>query len=142
MAASIQPNNSISTKCSEGKMEKTNSSLFLFPSYQQELLNIVKELKNRTTSRTLNVETKFIKHANPIISFFLSELFKLCLSTGTYPDLTKVEKLASWSSGNAFVSGAVDLRLKSRADQIGHSFANGSSPLRHFFKRSCVARAQ
>ena len=49
---------------------------------------------------------------------------------------------ASWSSGNAFVSGAGDLRFKSQAGQIGHSVANGSPPLRHFFKRSCVARAQ
>ena len=49
---------------------------------------------------------------------------------------------ASWSSGNAFVSGAGDLRFKSRAGQIGHSVANGSPPLRHFFERSCVARAQ
>ena len=49
---------------------------------------------------------------------------------------------ASWSSGNAFVSGAGGLRFKSRANQIGHSVANGSPPLRHFFERSCVARAQ
>ena len=49
---------------------------------------------------------------------------------------------ASWSSGNAFVSGAGGLRFKSQAGQIGHSIANGSPPLRHFFKRSCVARAQ
>ena len=49
---------------------------------------------------------------------------------------------ASWSSGNAFVSGAGGLRFKSRAGQIGHSVANGSPPLRHFFERSCVARAQ
>ena len=35
----------------------------------------------------------------------------------------------SWSSGNAFVSGAGDLRFKSRAGQIGHSVANGSPPL-------------
>ena len=46
------------------------------------------------------------------------------------------------SSGNAFVSGAGGLRFKSLAGQIGHSVANGSSPLRHFFKKSCVARAQ
>ena len=32
----------------------------------------------------------------------------------------------SWSSGNAFVSGAEGLRFKSRAGQIGHSVANGS----------------
>ena len=48
----------------------------------------------------------------------------------------------SWSSGNAFVSEAGGLRFKSRAGQIEHSVANGSPPLRHFFERSCVARAQ
>ena len=32
---------------------------------------------------------------------------------------------ASWSSRNAFVRGAGGLRFKSRADQIGHSVANG-----------------
>ena len=47
-----------------------------------------------------------------------------------------------WSSGNAFVSGAGGLRFKSRAGQMGHSVANGSPPLRHFFERSCVAWAQ
>ena len=49
---------------------------------------------------------------------------------------------ASWSSGNAFVSGAGGPRFKFRAGQIGHSVANGSPSLRHFFERSCVARAQ
>ena len=49
---------------------------------------------------------------------------------------------ASWSSGNAFVSGAGGLRFKSRAGQIGLSVANGLPPLRHFFEWSSVARAQ
>ena len=53
-----------------------------------------------------------------------------------------IKKQASWSSGNAFVSGAGGLRFKSRAGQIGHSVSNGSPPLHHFFERSCVARAQ
>ena len=35
------------------------------------------------------------------------------------------EFYASWSSGNAFVSGAGGLRFKSRAGQIEHSVANG-----------------
>ena len=46
------------------------------------------------------------------------------------------------SGNNAFVSVAGGLRFKSRAGQIGHSVANGSPLLRHFFERSCVARAQ
>ena len=41
--------------------------------------------------------------------------------------------MASYSSGNAFVSGAGVLRSKSPIDHIGHSAANGSTPLRHFF---------
>ena len=49
---------------------------------------------------------------------------------------------ASWLSGNTFVSGAGGLRFKSRVRQTGHSVANDSTPLRHFFERSCVARAQ
>ena len=49
---------------------------------------------------------------------------------------------ASWSSGNVFVSGAGSMRFQSQASQIGHSASNGLPPLRHFFERSCVARAQ
>ena len=49
---------------------------------------------------------------------------------------------ASWSSGNTFVSGAGGPSFKSPADQIEHSVANGSPPLRHFFEGNCVARAQ
>ena len=41
---------------------------------------------------------------------------------------------------NAFVFGAGGLRFKSRAGQIEHNAANGSPPLRHFFKKSCVSR--
>ena len=77
MAASIQPNNSYSAECSVGGMKK-NNSIFLLPCCQQEVFNIFKELKNRKARKTLDIETKFIKHANPIISFFLSELFNLC----------------------------------------------------------------
>ena len=42
---------------------------------------------------------------------------------------------ASWSSGNAFVSGARGPKFKSRAGQFGHSVVDGSPPLRHFFKK-------
>ena len=53
-----------------------------------------------------------------------------------------VLKFKSWSSGNAFISGAGDLRIKSRVGQIRRRIANGSPPLQHFFETSCAARAQ
>ena len=56
--------------------------------------------------------------------------------------LNVANRPASWSSGNAFVSGAEGLSFKSRASQIRHSVANGSPPLQQFFERSCVAQVQ
>ena len=50
-------------------------------------------------------------------------------------------RLASWPSDKAFVSGARDLKFKSPV-KLDTIIANGSPPLRHFFERSCVARAQ
>ena len=93
MAASIQPNNPNSAECSVGRMKKITNSIFLLPSCQQEVFNIIKELKNRKARRTLDIEIKFITHANPINSSFPSELFNLCLSTGTYPDLMKIAEV-------------------------------------------------
>ena len=40
------------------------------------------------------------------------------------------------------VFGTEGLRFKSRAGQIGHSVANGSPPLLHFFKRCCYGRTR
>ena len=48
------------------------------------------------------------------------------------------QPLVSWSDGNAFVSEAEGLKFKSRANQIGHSVANGSPPLVQYLD-SCVA---
>ena len=78
-------------------------------------------------------------------SFIFWLLFKNFIATWELRPVTlknSVWVTKSWSSGNAFVSGAGGLRFKSRAGQIGHSVANGSPPLRHFVERSCVARAQ
>ena len=49
---------------------------------------------------------------------------------------------AGWWSGNAFVSGARDLRFNSWACRIKGIVANSSPPLQRFFERSCVAQAQ
>ena len=47
---------------------------------------------------------------------------------------------ANCSSGNVFVSGAVGLRFKSRAGQIGFSVANGSPSLQYFFGGAMTRR--
>ena len=51
MAASNQPNNSNSAECSVGGMKKITNSIFLLPSCQQEVFNLIKELKIRKATR-------------------------------------------------------------------------------------------
>ena len=85
--------------------------------FGEELSNLVHENRNMKPTSTIALEAKRF-------------------------DVSNRAAPVSWSSGNAFVSGAGDLGFKPRAGQIGHSVANGSTPLRHFFEMSCVVRAQ
>ena len=57
------------------------------------MFNLITQLKNRKARRSIDIKTKFLKHANPIIPFFLSGLLNVCLSSGTYADLIKVAKI-------------------------------------------------
>ena len=45
--------------------KRTNNSIFLSPSSPQEVFNVIKALKENKARRTLDVETKFLKIANP-----------------------------------------------------------------------------
>ena len=53
-------------------------------------------------------------------------------------DQSKIKPQTSWSSGNAFVSGAGGRRFKPCAGQIELNVANGLPQLRHFFEKSSV----
>ena len=56
-----------------------------------------KEVKKQKSEKNLLVdtETKLIKYANPVLSVYLSELFKLCVKKGTYPDQHKIAEVIS-----------------------------------------------
>ena len=69
---------------------KNSNSLFLTPSCPREIFNVVKKLKTKKARRTNDVETVFIKYALPVFSKFLSDMFNVCLSEGSYPDLLKI----------------------------------------------------
>ena len=79
-------------------------------------------------------------------TIFVYKILRNSSETSCKHSLTSKSKITikstSWSSDNAFVSGAGGLRFDSRAGQIGLSVANGLPPLRHFFESSCVARTQ
>ena len=72
---------------------KNSNSLFLTPSCPQEVFKVIKKLKTKKARRTNDVETVFIKYANPVISKFLSDMFICLMSKGTYPHLLKIAKM-------------------------------------------------
>ena len=47
---------------------RASDSILLFPCRPQEVFYTIKLLKNRKATRTSDIETKFIKYANPVIS--------------------------------------------------------------------------
>ena len=72
-----------------------------------------------------------------------SELSILCTALKQYViRMVLKKKKNSWSNANAVLSGVGGQKFKSRTGQIEHMVANGSPPLRYFFERSRVARAQ
>ena len=48
------------------------------------------KLKTNKAKRTSDIETKFVKYSNPVISVFLSKLINSCIGDGIYPDSLKV----------------------------------------------------
>ena len=72
---------------------KNGNSLFLTPSCPQDVFDVIKKLKTKKARRTNDVETVFIKYANPVISKFFSDMFNVCLSESTYPDLLKIAEV-------------------------------------------------
>ena len=60
------------------KIKKISNSVFLSPCTPQEVFNLITKLKDRKACRTIDIETRFIKLANPVISTFLTNLFNVC----------------------------------------------------------------
>ena len=58
--------------------------------------------------------------------------YYISLNTNKTGHSVERKRVRLWSGG---------LKFKSRAGQIEHSVAYGSTPLRHLFERNCVAQA-
>ena len=71
MADAISPGSACNFNFSA--TNKNSNSLFLTPSCPQEVFNAIRKLKTKK-ARTNDVETVFIKYANPVISKFLSDV--------------------------------------------------------------------
>ena len=65
------------------------------------MFNLITKLEDRKAYRTIDIEIRFIKLANPVISTFLSNLFNVCLSNRyQYTNI-----LGHYSSNNKIIIG-------------------------------------
>ena len=85
-------NESYSNSC-VWSWNKASNSIYLSQCSPQEVYNEIAKLKTKKATRTFDIETKFIKFANPAISKFVSDIFNFCLKKGVYPDSLKVEEV-------------------------------------------------
>ena len=54
---------------------------------------MINQLKEKKVKRASDIETKFIKWAKPVLSYFVSDIFNRRLSEGVYPDSLKVAEV-------------------------------------------------
>ena len=72
---------------------KASNSIFLSPCSPQEVYHLINQLKEEKAKRASDIETKFIKYANPVLSYFVSDTFNRCLTEGVYPDSLKIAEV-------------------------------------------------
>ena len=68
-------------------------SLFLSPTNNVEVMNLISSFKNGKASGPNSIPTPVLKHLNAEISVILSELFNLSFSSGVFPDILKTSSV-------------------------------------------------
>lgn len=71
----------------------TLPSIFLTPSSDTEVHNIIHDLKNKKSVGYDNISTSLVKSCSDILCGITSELFNLCISQGIYPMELKMAKV-------------------------------------------------
>ena len=59
----------------------------------QRRLPFDQPIKRKKAKRASDIETKFIKYANPVLLYFVSDIFNRCVTEGVYPDSLKVSEV-------------------------------------------------
>ena len=73
--------------------EPKQNAMFLIPTNEHEILQMVKTLKSKRSSGYDGISTKLLKQIIPNIVAPLEYIFNLSLSTGCCPDLLKIAKV-------------------------------------------------
>ena len=67
--------------------------MYLFPTAENEITDIINSLKNTHSTGYDNFSTKFIKISSSILAPALTKIFNLAIKAGTYPSKLKIAKV-------------------------------------------------
>ncbi len=70
-----------------------NNSLFLAPTDSDEILKIIKGLKNKSSSGYDNISNVILKHIGPVVAQPLSTIFNKSLADGIFPEKMKIAEI-------------------------------------------------
>ena len=68
-------------------------SFFLVPTDPNEIQFLISSLKNKNTTSSHDIPTKFLKLSNNLISSWLANYFNHCMTEGEFPDLMKIAQV-------------------------------------------------
>lgn len=89
ISTNIKPFTDLQSIVKSVNWNKSNS-IFMCPSTPEDILKIIKSLKNTNSTGYDEITTKVIKHVALIISPLLSHIINLCIDCGMFPENLKL----------------------------------------------------
>ena len=70
-----------------------DSSMFVFPTSEKEILDIIKSLKNKSSCGHDGVSNMIVKISATVLAPFLANVFNECFKEGIFPNSLKIAKV-------------------------------------------------
>ena len=74
-------------------LSHVKNSFFFSPASTAEIATIIRSLKPKKSNRENDIETKFLKYNNVIISPVICNIFNSCIEQGKFPDFLKIAEV-------------------------------------------------
>ena len=74
-------------------LPRVKHCFFFSPASPDEIATIIRSLKSKKSKRENDIETKFLKHSNVVISPVICNIFNSCIEQGKFPDSIKIDEV-------------------------------------------------
>ena len=93
LADTIESSSSIETSSEQNEPPSLANSFYFTPATTGEITAIIRNLNPKKSIRENDIDTKFLKFSNEIISPYICDLFNSCIEQGKFPDALKIAEV-------------------------------------------------